>query len=96
MGNFRCILVLVGTFSGWVEAFPARAEMAALPRFRLPGSLQNDNDPALVSQVKKMNNKCPRHKMDLAFSLDAPILEQSREIQSDLTQAMPGDSRKLD
>ena len=43
LGNFRYVLVLVETFSGGVEAFPARAEMAALPSFRLPGSLQNDN-----------------------------------------------------
>ena len=62
--------MLVDTFSGWVEAFPARAEMAALPSSRLPGSLQNDNDLALVSQVKKRDNKCPRHKMDLALFKD--------------------------
>ena len=28
-GNFRYLLVLVDTFSGWIEAFPARTEMAA-------------------------------------------------------------------
>ena len=59
--NFRCLLVLVDTFSGWIEAFPARNEMAAevakallketTPGFGLPRSLQSDNSPAFVSQV---------------------------------------------
>ena len=63
LGNFRYLLVLVDTFSGWIEAFPARTETVAevakallkeiIPRFGLQGSLQSDNGPAFVSQVKK-------------------------------------------
>ena len=62
-GNFRYLLALVDTFSGCIEAFPTRTEMAAevakallqeiIPRFWLPGSLQSDNGPAFVSQVTK-------------------------------------------
>ena len=50
----------VDTFSGWMETFPARTETAAkeakaflketIPRFGCPGSLQNDDGPAFVSQ----------------------------------------------
>ena len=49
--------MLVDTFSGWLEAFPARTETAAemtkvlmkiiIPRFELPVPLQSDNGPAL-------------------------------------------------
>ena len=47
----------------WIEAFPARTEMAAavakallkeiIPKFGLPGFLQSHNGPAFVSQVTK-------------------------------------------
>ena len=75
-GNFRYLLVLVDTFSGWVEVFPTRSEMAAkvakvllkeiISRFGLPGSLQTDNGPAFVSQVTKgitsaLGLKCTLH-----------------------------------
>ena len=53
---YRYLLVLVVTFSGWVEAFPTSCEMAAIvsetlvkhiiPRFGLPSSLQSDDGPA--------------------------------------------------
>ena len=57
--TYRYLLVLVDTFSGWVEAFPTAWEMAAavvevltahlIPRFGLPNSLQSDNGPAFIS-----------------------------------------------
>ena len=59
--RFRCLLVLVDTFSGWVEAFPTtnkRAHKVAqillteiIPRFGLPSSLQSDNGPEFTSKV---------------------------------------------
>lgn len=62
-GNFRHPLVLMDTFSGWIETFPARTRTAAEVakallkeitfRFGLSGSLQSDNGPAFVSQVTK-------------------------------------------
>ena len=55
--------MLAATFSGWIEAFPARTETAAevpkallkeiIPRFGLPGSLERENGPSFVSQVTK-------------------------------------------
>lgn len=63
LGDFRYLLVLVDTFSGWMEAFAARTEMATevakallkeiILRSGLPGSLQNDNGPTFVSQLMK-------------------------------------------
>ena len=57
----RYLLVLVDTFSGWVEAFPTtnkRAHTVAqillteiIPRFGLPSSLQSDNGPEFTSRV---------------------------------------------
>ena len=57
----RYLLVLVDTFSGWVEAFPStnkRAHTVAriflieiIPRFGLPSSLQSDNGPEFTSKV---------------------------------------------
>ena len=57
----RCLLVLVDTFSGWIEAFPTtnkRAHTMAhillteiVPRFGLPASQQSDNGPELTSKV---------------------------------------------
>ena len=61
--TYRYLLVLVDTFLGWVEAFPAAQEMAAavaevltahlIPRFGLPNSLQSDNGPAFISQISQ-------------------------------------------
>ena len=58
-GNY--LLVLVDTFSGWVEAFPAKGETAivvakkiledTVPRHRLPVTMGSDNGPAFVSQI---------------------------------------------
>ena len=55
------MLTLVDAFSGWIEAFPMRSEIASevtqfligeiIPRFGLPLSLQSDNGPAFVSQI---------------------------------------------
>ena len=60
---YRYLLVLVDTFSGWVEAFPTARETAAavaevltahlIPRFGLPNSLQSDNGPAFISQISQ-------------------------------------------
>ena len=55
------MLVLVYTFSGWVEAYPTKRETAMMvakklleeivPRFGLPVTIGSDNGPAFVSQI---------------------------------------------
>lgn len=61
MPSYRYLLVLVDTFSGWVEPFPTSCETAAIvsemlvkhiiPRFGLRNSLRSDNGPAFVLQI---------------------------------------------
>ena len=59
--GYHCLLVLVDTFSGWVEAFPTKGETATVvakkiseelvPRHGLPVTMGSDNGPAFVSQI---------------------------------------------
>ena len=55
------LLVLVGTFSGWVKAYPTKRETTTMvakklleeivPRFGLLVTIGSDNGPAFVSQI---------------------------------------------
>ena len=57
----KYLLVLVDSFSEWVEAFPAKGETATVvakriseeivPRYGLPVTMGSDNGPAFVSQI---------------------------------------------
>jgi transposase InsO family protein len=57
----KYLLVLVDTFSGWVEAFPISNKRATtvasiivthiIPRFGMPTSFQSDHGPEFTSQV---------------------------------------------
>ncbi|XP_063309184.1 uncharacterized protein LOC134609439, partial [Pelobates fuscus] len=59
-GGHRYLLVIVCTYSGWVEACPTRTEKAGevvrfllreiIPRYGLPCSIGSDNGPAFVHQ----------------------------------------------
>lgn len=59
--GYKYLLVLICTFSGWVEAFPTRTEKSRevvkvllreiIPRFGLPMSIGSDNGPAFVAKV---------------------------------------------
>jgi transposase InsO family protein len=61
--KIKYLLVLVDTFTGWVEAFPATNKRAStvttilvtdiIPRFGLPASLQSDNGPEFVSSISQ-------------------------------------------
>ena len=71
--HYCYLLVMVCTFSGWVEAFPTWTEGASqvarcllreiVPRFGLPTSIGSDNDPAFTS---KQNLK---HQMETAHCI---------------------------
>jgi hypothetical protein len=57
------LLVVVCTFTGWVEAYPIHMEKATevsrvlskeiIPRFGVPSSIESDNGSAFISQVVK-------------------------------------------
>jgi transposase InsO family protein len=59
--GYRYLLVLIDTFSGWVEAFPTKRETAQvvakvlleeiIPRHGIPETLGSDNSPAFISNV---------------------------------------------
>ena len=61
--GYRYLLVLVDTFSGWVEAFPTKEETAIVvakkilkervTRYGLPVTMGSDNGPAFVTQIVK-------------------------------------------
>ena len=56
----KCLLVLIDTFTGWIEAFPIGMEKATevakallkeiIPQFGLPHSPQGDNGPPFTSK----------------------------------------------
>ena len=57
----KYLLVMIDTFTGWIEGFPTRTEKAEeavkkllheiIPRFGLPRSLQSDNGTSFTSKV---------------------------------------------
>ena len=56
--GYQYLLVLVDTFSGWVEAFPTKRKTTMIeekkkkfPRFGLPVTIGSYNGPASVSQI---------------------------------------------
>jgi hypothetical protein len=61
--TYRYLLVVVCTFTGWVEAHPTHTEKATevsraltkeiIPWFRVPSNIGSDDGPAFVSQVIK-------------------------------------------
>ena len=59
--GYKYLLVMIDTFTGWVEGFSTRTEKAeevvkkllheSIPRFGLPRSLQSDNRTSFTSKV---------------------------------------------
>ena len=59
--GYKYLLVMIDTFTGWIEGFPTRTEKAeevvkkllheVIPRFGLPRSLQNDNGTSFTFKV---------------------------------------------
>jgi hypothetical protein len=53
--GYKYLLVLIDTFSGWVEACPTKRETAQvweiIPRYGIPETLGSDNGPAFISNV---------------------------------------------
>nr|XP_054114110.1 endogenous retrovirus group FC1 member 1 Env polyprotein-like [Callithrix jacchus] len=59
--QYRYLLTIVDTFSGWIETYPTASESSGtvathliqdiIPRFGLPATIQSDNGPAFISKV---------------------------------------------
>ena len=65
--GYKYLLVMIDTFTGWIEGFPTRTEKAEevvkkllheiIPSFGLPRSLQSDNGTSFTSKVTKGSQK---------------------------------------
>ena len=59
--GYKYLLVMIDTFTGWIEGFPTQTEKAEevvkkllheiIPRFGVPRSLQSDNGTSFTSKV---------------------------------------------
>ena len=69
------MLVIVCTFTGWVEAYPTKTEKAKevaqfllrdiIPRFGFPLSIESDNGPAFVAELLQLICKAVNIKWKL-------------------------------
>jgi transposase InsO family protein len=74
--GYKYLLVMIDTFTGWIEGFPTRTEKAEevvkkllheiIPRFGLPRSLQSDNGTTFTS---KSPNESLKHWALLIISI---------------------------
>ena len=65
--HYRYLLVMVCTFSGWVEAFPTQTERVSevawcllrelVSRFGFPTSIGSDSGPAFIADLVQQANK---------------------------------------
>ena len=74
--GYKYLLVMIDTFTGWIEGFPTWTEKAEevvkkllqeiIPRFGLPRSLQSDNGTSFTSKVTQGSLK---HRALLIISI---------------------------
>ena len=65
--GYKYLLVMIHTFTGWIEGFPTQTEKAEevvkkllpeiISRFGLPGSLQSDNGTSFTSKITQRVSK---------------------------------------
>ena len=65
--GYKYLLVMINTFTGWIEGFPTWTEKAEevikklhheiIPRIGLPGSLQSDNGTSRTSKITQEVSK---------------------------------------
>lgn len=89
----KYLLLMVDTFTGWVEAFPTRSESALtgvknllyeiIPRFSLPLSMGSDNGPAFIAQITEKLTQAYR-LIGNFIACTGLKLRASREDKSDI------------
>ena len=95
--GYKYLLVMIDTFTGWIEGFPTRTEKAEdvvkkllheiIPRFGLPRSLQSDNGTSFTSKVTQGVSKALGityylHYLLSPLCLEASIFGKSRKSHS--------------
>ena len=83
--GYKYLLVMINTFTGWLEGFPTWTEKAEevvkkllhelIPRFGLPRSLQSDNGTSFTSKVTQGVSKAS------PLCLEASVFRKSRKSQ---------------
>ena len=96
--GYKYLLVMIDTFTGWIEGFLTRTEKAEevvkkllheiIPRFGLPRSLQNDNGTSFTSKVTQGVSKA----LGITYCLHCTCrLQSSRKVFSTPTPVkVPG------
>jgi hypothetical protein len=88
--TYQYLLVVVCTFTGWVEAYPTHMEKATevsrvltketIPWFEVPSRIRSDNGPAFISQgVKGIS----RVHLGFAHLVSPPIIRPSGKDEQD-------------
>ena len=89
--GYKYLLVMIDTFTEWIEGFPTWTEKAEevvkkllheiIPRFGLPRSLQSDNGTSFTSKVTQGVSKA-WHYLLSPLCLEASIFRKSKKRQS--------------
>ena len=93
--GYKYLLVMIDTFTGWIEGFPTWTEKAEevvkkkllheiIPRFGLPRSLQSDNGTSFTSKVTQGVSKTFGHYLLSTMCLQASVFRKSRKNQPHL------------
>ena len=91
--GYKYLLVMIHTFTGWIEGFPTQTEKAEevvkkllpeiISRFGLPGSLQSDNGTSFTSKVTQWVSKAWHiHYLLSLLCLEASVFRKNRKSQS--------------
>lgn len=101
------ILILVCTYSGWIEAFPPHAEKVGeiikalmrevIARYGLPLSIWLDNGPAFVLEIVQTLTQILKIKSKLhaAYRSQSSGKAYKSDPQNHFSQALPGNSVPL-
>ena len=89
--GYKYLLVVIDTFTGWIEGFPTWTEKAEevvkklrheiFPRFGLPRTLQSDNATSFTSKVTQRVSSIGHYLLS-PLCLEASISRKSRKSQS--------------
>ena len=100
--HYHYLLVMVCTFSGWVEAFPTRTERASevawcllreiVPRFGFSASTGSDNGPAFITDLVQQVSKTLNIKWKLHTNIGPRVLGWWKEPTRHLKRHSPSGS----
>ena len=108
--GYKYLLVMIDTFTGWIEGFPTQTEKAEevvksllheiIPRFGLLRSLQSDNGTSFTSKVTQGASKA----LDITYYVHSAWRPQSsgkieranQFLKSVIKKGNPGDLHRME